>query len=67
MTDKACLICLGLGWVCENHPDKAWDKNSGCECGAGMPCQCNDDAGALGIDEPDTSGILIQERFCTKH
>ena len=66
MTDKGCLICLGLGWVCENHPDKVWDKDLGCECGAGMPCQCNG-AGVPGVDEPDTSGILVQENFRTKH
>ena len=34
-----CPICGGEGWVCENHPDKAWDTN-GCECGAGQPCRC---------------------------
>jgi hypothetical protein len=66
MTNKNCLICFDLGWVCENHPDKAWDKNLGCECGAGMPCECNT-AGRPGIDEPDTTGILIQEHFNTKH
>lgn len=63
---KDCPICYGLGWVCENHPDKAWDKDLGCECGAGMPCECNS-GGGTGIDEPDTSGILIQEHFHTKH
>ena len=24
---KPCPICFGLGWVCENHPDRAWDKD----------------------------------------
>jgi hypothetical protein len=52
--DKNCPICFGIGWVCENHPDKAWDKELGCECGAGMPCECNDG------DEPDTAGILVE-------
>jgi hypothetical protein len=66
MTDKNCRICFGLGWVCENHPDMVWDKDLGCECGAGMPCECNA-AGKRGIDEPDTSGILVQEHFRTKH
>lgn len=32
---KPCPICHGIRWVCENHPDKAWDKKLGCECGAG--------------------------------
>ena len=36
-----CDICCGVRWVCENHPDQAWDPN-GCECGAGDPCpKCN--------------------------
>jgi hypothetical protein len=34
--DKNCPICLGVGCVCENHPDLPWDKELGCECGAGM-------------------------------
>jgi hypothetical protein len=38
-----CTQCQSTGWVCENHPDKAWDvKDGGCNCGAGMPCPvCN--------------------------
>jgi hypothetical protein len=31
---------LGIGWVCENHPQRAWAKELGCQCGAGMPCEC---------------------------
>jgi hypothetical protein len=44
-----CPYCFGLGWVCENHP------HEGCQCGAGMPCECNR---AEGHEEPDTSGIM---------
>jgi hypothetical protein len=39
-----CATCKGVGWVCENHPDRPWSKkvSGGCECGAGMPCpDCN--------------------------
>lgn len=36
-----CTICKGEGWICENHPDKAWGEGSGCCGGAGMPCECN--------------------------
>ena len=39
-----CLVCCGVGWVCESHPNKPWDKSlaNGCECNAGMPCrECN--------------------------
>jgi hypothetical protein len=35
------------GWVCENHPDKPWDKELGCECGAGVPCGSNRGDAAL--------------------
>lgn len=46
MTDPNCKICEGDGWVCENHPDKAWKGGDGCCGGAGMLCVCN----------PQTSG-----------
>ncbi len=43
-----CRICDGVGWVCENHPDKPFKGLSGrldaCSCGAGMPCTCNESA-----------------------
>ena len=34
-----CPVCLGSGWVCEDHPDKPWE-HEGCG-GAGAPCFCN--------------------------
>ena len=40
--DKNCPICFGVGWVCGNHPDRALDAELGCQCGAGIPCRCND-------------------------
>lgn len=40
MTRANCFVCHGLGWVCENHPDRAWSED-GCQCGAGMACECN--------------------------
>jgi hypothetical protein len=46
-----CPYCKGLGWVCENHPHMAWsDDEAGCQCGAGMLCECNR---ADDIDKPD--------------
>ena len=50
--DKNCPVCFGVGWVCENHPYCPWDQALGCECGAGLPCQCNKRG------EPDTSGLV---------
>jgi hypothetical protein len=48
MIDPNCAVCLGLGWVCENHPKKVRDENLGCQCGAGMPCECQR---AKGLDQ----------------
>jgi hypothetical protein len=53
MTVVRCPICDNTGWVCENHPDRPWRGTSqradACNCGAGMPCECNPWGG---IDEP---------------
>jgi hypothetical protein len=48
-------MCCGIGWVCENHPDRAWDQELGCVCGAGMPCKCNE------VEQPDISQIIESE------
>lgn len=64
--NKRCPICYGLGWVCENHPDTLWDKDAGCECGAGMPCECNT-VGLSGTEEPDVSQVIVQGLERTKH
>jgi hypothetical protein len=40
MINTHCPICFGLGWVCENHPKRVWSEELGCQCGAGMPCNC---------------------------
>jgi hypothetical protein len=41
---RSCDICKGEGWVCENHPNVAWeDGEATCcngSCGAGMLCEC---------------------------
>jgi hypothetical protein len=31
--EKNCPICFGIGWVCENHPNRAWHDELGCQCG----------------------------------
>lgn len=54
MIDPKCPVCLGLGWVCENHPGLTWDTELGCQCGAGMPCGCQR------AEEPDTSKLVAQ-------
>ena len=58
---KYCYKCLGVGWVCENHPNLAWDDELGCTCGAGMPCECN-----RADDVPDTSQV-IEELPAARH
>jgi hypothetical protein len=37
--NSTCPICRGARWVCEDHPEKAWEHD-GCG-GAGAPCACN--------------------------
>jgi len=63
--DKNCPKCFGIGWVCENHPNLAWNEDLGCTCSAGMPCDCNR-AGERGVDEPDVSQVIGEEHV-TKH
>jgi len=58
MIDPDCKVCLGIGWVCENHPKRAWSKEFGCECGAGMPCEC---VRSDGLEKPGVSHVLHQE------
>lgn len=36
-----CPKCDDEGWVCENHPEKAWAGGNGCCGGAGAPCKCS--------------------------
>jgi hypothetical protein len=40
-----CILCADVGWVCENHPLRPWDRPHGCDCGgAGMPWMADDGA-----------------------
>jgi len=56
--DPHCAVCFGMGWVCENHPERAWNEKTGCHCGAGMPCECQH---ANGLEQPDVSKLLQRE------
>ncbi|RXH10590.1 hypothetical protein EAS54_31130 [Bradyrhizobium guangzhouense] len=56
LIDPDCQICFGLGWVCENHPFQPWDEK-GCQCGAGMPCECQQ---ATGLEELDVSKVIAR-------
>jgi hypothetical protein len=58
MINHDCPICFGIGWVCENHPNRAWDEQKGYQCGAGMPCKCQR---ASGLEEPDISEVIEKE------
>jgi hypothetical protein len=53
-----CPYCKGLGWACENHPNMAWSDELGCQCGAGMPCECKR---ADGHEEPDFSQLMAED------
>jgi hypothetical protein len=48
---------MGIGWVCENHPNLPWHDELGCQCGAGMPCSCNR------RDPPDTTNVIAKENI----
>jgi hypothetical protein len=50
--------------VCENHPDKPWDTDLGCVCGAGMPCNCNE---TDCVDQPDVSQVIIEDAPKRRH
>ena len=63
--DKNCRICFGIGWVCENHPNRAGDDELGCTCGAGEPCKCNME-GEPGVDELDISQVVIEDGKLTR-
>ena len=44
-----CGNCQGLKLVCENHRDKPWQADIGCDCGGGAPCPvCQQDMAAVG-------------------
>jgi hypothetical protein len=62
LIDPGCKICFGLGWVCENHPKRAWSQRLGCQCGAGMPCACQDDPDSM--DDAVVVEIVCEE---TRH
>ena len=57
MIDSDCEVCLRIGWVCENHPERAFSAEFGCQCGAGMPCER---VRAGGLEQPD-AGQAVQE------
>lgn len=57
-----CRTCMGGGWVCENHPDRAWHGTadvSECCGGAGAPCgSCNLQMASAGYVEPFRRALL---------
>ena len=62
--DKAChamkcSLCEDCGWVCETHPDRPWEGEHACTCGAaGAPCpRCNGRRGSA-----DAEGLLNRIR-----
>jgi hypothetical protein len=63
--NRSCPHCLGIGWVCENHPNRPWDDAFGCTCGAGIPCKCNE---TDDLDETDVALVVeFIEQTPTKH
>ena len=63
MIDPDCKVCLGVGWVCENHRQRAWTE----ELGYSVALECRVNAFALtGLEEPDVSQAL-KERTSARH
>lgn len=59
MTNPNCPICFRIGFFCENHPDRAWSEELGCQCGAGEPCACNrSDDIDQGLEVPEVSHFI---------
>ena len=38
-----CLVCLGSGWLCDEHTTLPWEHDD-CD-GVGVACRCNPQAG----------------------
>jgi hypothetical protein len=62
MVDTRCKICFGLGWVCGNHPNRAWSDELGCKCGPAKACKCQGD-----VDETAQPVIVEIISSKTKH
>jgi len=55
-----CATCRDTFWVCEDHPDKPWDGEDACGCGAaGMPCPVCNPADADHPPKPP-AGMTVQ-------
>lgn len=57
-----CRVCLGGGWVCEDHSDHAWAGTADVEecCGgAGAPCgACNPEMASAGYVHAERTAIV---------
>lgn len=68
MTNPNCPICFGIGFVCQNNPDRVWSEELRCQCGAGDPCACNSSPDIdAGIEEPDVSHIIEDAGVKKRH
>lgn len=57
---RMCRTCDGTAWVCEAHPDKAWNQPGGCNCSPGVPCPtCQLAEMRSGVLSPMTRGKLV--------
>lgn len=67
---EPCALCRGDGWLCERHPEQAWEHDS-CRS-AGVPCGCNPTADmppgfnveiALPTIQTIAVGLMADHRF----
>ena len=56
---KNCNVCEGTGWICENCKTVWQSKDGDSCCGAGEPCECNENGdieldAVIASSEPET-------------
>ena len=60
-SDRSRLPHLRWPWLgMREPPGQGWDRDKGCECGAGMPCECQR---ANGLEQPDVSKLMDERAY----
>ena len=61
---RTCPRCNGCRWVCEAHPDRPWEGEHACCCGApGEPCPvCNRVEGDEVPEMPEGFRVDVDEK-----
>jgi hypothetical protein len=59
-----CWRCDGCLWVCESHPERPWEGDRACGCGAaGAPCPiCNPSDGEKPPRMPSGFKVAVDKK-----